>query len=62
MNTLELKNTNENTTLMMDMDGTILDLAYDSHIWLKLIPNIYAEKMNISINNSDIYSSFLIQT
>ena len=52
MNTLELKNTNENTTLMMDMDGTILDLAYDSHIWLKLIPNIYAEKMNISIDDA----------
>ncbi len=52
MNNLELKNTNENTTLMMDMDGTILDLAYDSHIWLKLIPNIYAEKMNISIDDA----------
>ena len=52
MNNLELKNTNENTTLMMDMDGTILDLAYDSHIWLKLIPNIYAEKMNISIEDA----------
>lgn len=53
MNTLEFKNTNENTTLMMDMDGTILDLAYDSHIWLKSIPNIYAEKMNISIDDAN---------
>ena len=52
MNTFEIKNTNENTTLMLDMDGTILDLAYDSHIWLRLIPNIYAENMNISIDDA----------
>jgi len=25
-------------TLMLDMDGTVLDLSYDSHIWLKIIP------------------------
>ena len=52
MNTLENKNINENTTLMLDMDGTILDLAYDSHIWLKLIPSIYADNMNISIDDA----------
>ena len=51
MNTFEIKNINENTTLMLDMDGTILDLAYDSHIWLRLIPNIYAENMNIEIDD-----------
>ena len=52
MDTFEIKNINENTTLMMDMDGTILDLAYDSHIWLKLIPSIYADNMNISIDDA----------
>ncbi|MEJ2298406.1 MAG: GMP/IMP nucleotidase [Woeseiaceae bacterium] len=29
-------------TLMLDMDGTILDLAYDNYIWLDLVPRRYA--------------------
>jgi len=29
-------------TLMLDMDGTILDLAYDNYMWLEHIPRHYA--------------------
>ena len=29
-------------TLMLDMDGTILDLAFDNHIWTDLVPRRYA--------------------
>lgn len=29
-------------TLMLDMDGTILDLAFDNYIWLDLVPRRYA--------------------
>ena len=29
-------------TLMLDMDGTILDLAFDSYIWKDLVPRRYA--------------------
>jgi putative hydrolase of the HAD superfamily len=30
--------------LMLDMDGTVLDLAYDNYMWLKHVPERYAEK------------------
>lgn len=29
-------------TLMLDMDGTLLDLAFDNHVWLELVPSRYA--------------------
>jgi HAD superfamily hydrolase (TIGR01509 family) len=29
-------------TLMLDMDGTILDLAFDNYVWLDLVPRRYA--------------------
>lgn len=29
-------------TLMLDMDGTLLDLAYDNYIWKDLVPRRYA--------------------
>lgn len=30
-------------TLMLDMDGTLLDLAYDNFMWLTLVPSVYAK-------------------
>ena len=30
-------------TVLLDLDGTLLDLAFDSYFWLKLIPDVYAE-------------------
>lgn len=35
-------------TLMLDMDGTLLDLAYDNYMWLEHIPTVYARKNNLS--------------
>ena len=35
-------------TFFLDMDGTLLDLAYDNYFWHEHIPNIYAKKNNIS--------------
>ena len=35
-------------TLMLDMDGTILDLAFDNYVWLDLVPRRYAAVNNIS--------------
>jgi putative hydrolase of the HAD superfamily len=31
-------------TVFLDMDGTLLDLHYDSHFWLSHVPQRYAEK------------------
>lgn len=37
-------------TLMLDMDGTLLDLAYDNYIWLHRVPQTYATLNNISFD------------
>jgi putative hydrolase of the HAD superfamily len=31
-------------TLMLDMDGTLLDLAFDNYVWMHLVPQEYANK------------------
>ncbi len=35
-------------TLMLDMDGTVLDLAFDNYVWQELVPQKYAEQSGIS--------------
>ena len=34
---------NELATLLLDLDGTLLDLHYDNHFWLEHVPRRYAE-------------------
>jgi HAD superfamily hydrolase (TIGR01509 family) len=36
-------------TVILDMDGTLLDLNYDNHFWLEFVPTRYAELHNISL-------------
>ena len=35
-------------TFFLDLDGTLLDLAYDNYFWHEHIPNIYAKKYNMN--------------
>ena len=35
-------------TILLDMDGTLLDLNYDLHFWLEHLPLIYASQHQIS--------------
>ncbi|MDA0679871.1 MAG: HAD-IA family hydrolase [Proteobacteria bacterium] len=35
-------------TLMLDMDGTLLDLAYDNYMWLEHIPAEYARQNDMT--------------
>ena len=35
-------------TLMLDMDGTLLDLAYDNYMWLEHIPAEFARQNDVS--------------
>jgi len=35
-------------TVLLDMDGTLLDLHYDNHFWMEHLPAIYAQKHSIS--------------
>ena len=39
-------------TVFLDMDGTLLDLHYDNHFWLKHVPARYAEKHGLSLEAS----------
>lgn len=36
-------------TVLLDMDGTLLDLYYDEHFWLQHLPQRYAELHGISL-------------
>ena len=35
-------------TVLLDMDGTLLDLHFDNHFWLEFLPQRYAELHGIS--------------
>ena len=36
-------------TVLLDMDGTLLDLHFDNHFWLKHLPQRYAEHHGVSL-------------
>jgi putative hydrolase of the HAD superfamily len=36
-------------TVLLDMDGTLLDLHYDNHFWLEHVPRRYAEKHGLTL-------------
>lgn len=36
-------------TVLLDMDGTLLDLHFDNHFWLEHVPARYAERHNLSL-------------
>ncbi len=35
-------------TVLLDMDGTLLDLHFDNHFWLEHLPQRYAELHGVS--------------
>ena len=42
-------NWNEIDTILLDMDGTLLDLHFDNFFWQELIPIKYAKKHRLSL-------------
>lgn len=36
-------------TVILDMDGTLLDLAFDSHFWLTLVPETLSRQRNVPL-------------
>ncbi|MEJ2611561.1 MAG: GMP/IMP nucleotidase [Candidatus Thiodiazotropha sp.] len=40
---------NQVDTVLLDMDGTLLDLHFDNHFWLEYVPARYAEAQGISL-------------
>lgn len=49
------------TTVMFDMDGTLLDLAFDDFIWNQHIPQAYADIHNKPIDEAHEYLQQLYQ-
>jgi putative hydrolase of the HAD superfamily len=48
------------STLMLDMDGTVLDLAFDNYMWLHHVPERYAEKHGLPLATAreELYRRF----
>ncbi len=42
----------EISTVLIDMDGTILDLHFDNHFWLEHLPLRFSQKMNIPLEQA----------
>jgi len=38
--------------VLLDMDGTVLDLAFDTHFWLELVPARYARLHGLSVEQA----------
>jgi 5'-nucleotidase len=38
--------------VLLDMDGTLLDLRFDNHFWLEVIPHRYAERHQMSVERA----------
>lgn len=40
---------NKINTILLDMDGTLLDLNFDNHFWKEFVPLKYAQKQGLSL-------------
>jgi putative hydrolase of the HAD superfamily len=50
-------------TVLLDMDGTLLDLHYDNHFWLQHMPAHYAGRHGLSLDDAktELYRRFAEQ-
>lgn len=42
-------------TVLLDMDGTLLDLHFDNYFWMEHLPRLYADRHGISAQESSAY-------
>lgn len=47
-----LINWNQIDTVLLDMDGTLLDLHFDWHFWMEFLPQTYADKNQLSLEKA----------
>lgn len=38
--------------VLLDMDGTVLDLAFDNHFWGEVVPQAYAESLGVPVDGA----------
>ncbi|MFA3790981.1 GMP/IMP nucleotidase [Aliiglaciecola sp. SL4] len=46
---------NQIKTVLLDMDGTLLDLHFDNHFWMEVVPQKIAHKKAISLEKAKEY-------
>ena len=39
-------------TILLDLDGTLLDLNFDLEFWLEYVPKVYSKKNNIDYEDA----------
>ena len=51
---------NQIDTVLLDMDGTLLDLHFDNHFWLEYVPHQFADAQGISLEEAkqDLYARY----
>jgi len=42
-------------TVLLDMDGTLLDLYFDNHFWLEHLPTQYAKIHNLTLEQAKTF-------
>ena len=47
-------------TVLLDMDGTLLDLHFDNHFWLEYVPRQFALAQDLSVDEAkqDLYARY----
>jgi len=48
-------NWNNVDTVLLDMDGTLLDRHFDDHFWLEHVPRIYAQSNRMPLHEAKVY-------
>lgn len=51
-NSAPLINWNQIDTVLLDMDGTLLDLHFDWHFWMEFLPQAYADKNRLTLDQA----------
>lgn len=51
---------NQIDTVLLDMDGTLLDLRFDNHFWLEFVPQQFADAKGITLEaaKKDLYDRY----
>ncbi len=40
-------------SVLLDMDGTLLDLSFDNHFWLEFVPRRYAQRHGLTLGEAE---------
>ncbi|HEX8960170.1 MAG TPA: GMP/IMP nucleotidase [Geobacteraceae bacterium] len=55
-------NWNDIDTVLLDMDGTLLDRHFDDHFWLEHVPKRYAEKTGMTLDEAKLLCHALFRS